>query len=107
MIIRDSKGRVTFGRWELPFQALIVLSLVAFAVDTPPDLSDQWRKGLQTFEVSCVAKTDAALAVVLLRLIIPIAFAGDVLRGDSLRRSSEQLCENFGRNCKIQILAFS
>jgi voltage-gated potassium channel len=54
MIIRDSKGRVTFGRWELPFQVLIVLSLVAFAVDTVPDLPDQWRKGLRAFEVSCI-----------------------------------------------------
>lgn len=54
MIARDDKGRVLFGELEYLFQALIVLSLMAFAVETLPDLSPEWRLGLHRFEVATV-----------------------------------------------------
>ena len=55
MINRDEKGRVSFGRWEYLIQMLIVLSMVSFAVETLPDLSDQWLKWLRAFEVISVS----------------------------------------------------
>lgn len=55
VITRDKKGRVSFGRWEYLVQALIVLSLVSFAVETLPDLSQQWRRFLRVFEIFSVS----------------------------------------------------
>ena len=55
MINRDEKGCVSFGRWEYLIQMLIVLSMVSFAVETLPDLSDQWLKWLRAFEVISVS----------------------------------------------------
>jgi hypothetical protein len=46
MVRRDSKGRVTFGRWEWVIQMLIVLSLIAFAVETIPNLEEPWGSAL-------------------------------------------------------------
>jgi voltage-gated potassium channel len=54
MISRDEKGRVLFGKVEYIFQTLIVLSLIAFAVETLPDLSPEWRLGLKYFETFTV-----------------------------------------------------
>ena len=54
MITRDSKGHVTFGRWDIAIQVLIVFSLVSFGIETIPDLSSQWRKGLRIAEIACV-----------------------------------------------------
>lgn len=55
MIQRDDRGRVLFGGFEYLFQTLIVLSLVAFAMETLPELSPRWRMGLHRFEVFTVA----------------------------------------------------
>ena len=55
MIKRDNKGRVSFGRWEYPIQLLIVLSLISFAVETLPNLSQEWRGRLRAFEVFSVS----------------------------------------------------
>jgi voltage-gated potassium channel len=55
MITRDTKGRVSFGAWDYLIQALIVLSLVDFAFETLPDLSDAWRGRLRAFEVFSIS----------------------------------------------------
>lgn len=55
MIQRDSDGRVTFGRGEYAIQLLIILSLIAFAFETLPDLSPSIRRALRAFEVVSVA----------------------------------------------------
>jgi voltage-gated potassium channel len=55
MITRDTSGRVSFGRWEWLIQALIIASLVAFAIETLPGLSDEWRSSLRIFEFVTVA----------------------------------------------------
>lgn len=44
-----------FGRFEYVFQLLIVLSLVSFAIETLPDLSDNTRFYLHFFEAFSVA----------------------------------------------------
>jgi voltage-gated potassium channel len=54
VIQRDAKGRVLFGPLEYLFQTLIVLSLVAFAFETLPDLPQAWVNGLQIFETVTV-----------------------------------------------------
>lgn len=54
MIQRDDKGRVLFGPLEYVFQTLIVLSLIAFAVETLPDLSPAWVTALHAFETVTV-----------------------------------------------------
>lgn len=41
--------------FDLAIQGLIVLSLVAFSVETIPDLPDHWRRALGAFEVFTVA----------------------------------------------------
>lgn len=51
---RDDKGRVLFGRFEYVFQALIVLSLISFAIETLPDLSSPTRDALHRFEIFTV-----------------------------------------------------
>ena len=48
----ESRSGRIFG---LTIQALIVLSLVAFSVETIPDISDEWRRALGIFEVVTVA----------------------------------------------------
>ncbi|MDA7921298.1 ion transporter [Verrucomicrobiales bacterium] len=55
MIQRDDKGRASFGRWDYLIQALIVLSLIAFAIETLPTLSERWRRHLRLFEVITVS----------------------------------------------------
>ncbi|NNC90045.1 MAG: ion transporter [Akkermansiaceae bacterium] len=55
MIVRDQRGKVSFGRWDYPIQVLIVLTLIAFAVETLPGLSPGWQKGLQAFEIASVS----------------------------------------------------
>ena len=54
MIQRDENGRVSFGRWDLVIQALIILSLVSFALETLPDLSQKQRDYLSAFETGTV-----------------------------------------------------
>lgn len=54
MIERDEKGRVGFGRWEYLIQCLIILSMVSFAVETLPSLSEGWRKWLRISEIVTV-----------------------------------------------------
>ena len=54
MLNRDDHGRVTFGRFDYLIQALIILSLISFALETLPDLSPQHKDWLRAFEVSTV-----------------------------------------------------
>lgn len=54
MIERDDKGRVGFGKWDFAVQGLIVLSLVAFAIETLPNLNPTWRPWLRAFEITTV-----------------------------------------------------
>ena len=54
MVIRDERGRVSFGRWDFLIQALIILSLISFSLETLPDLSDWWRSALRWVEVVTV-----------------------------------------------------
>lgn len=55
MITCDERGRVSFGRWEIVIQILIVLSLIEFAIETLPNLSPGLRQYLQIFEIVTVA----------------------------------------------------
>lgn len=55
MLKRDSKGRVFLGRWEYFIQALIVLSLVTLAIQTLPQLPEQWHIYFRGFEIFTVA----------------------------------------------------
>ena len=55
MISRDRNGFLSLGKWDYLIQALIVLSLVAFAVETLPGLSEPLRRFLRGFEVATVA----------------------------------------------------
>ena len=54
MIQHDEHGRVSFGRLDYVVQLLIVLSLVAFALETLPNLDASQRNALRAFEVFSV-----------------------------------------------------
>ena len=54
MIKRDDNGHITFGRFDYIIQALIVLSLISFALETLPNLSSQHRDLLRIFEVGTI-----------------------------------------------------
>ncbi len=45
------RGRI----FDLIIQALIVLSLIAFSIETLPDLPESTRRWLRVFEVACIA----------------------------------------------------
>lgn len=75
MIIRDEKGRVTFGRWEIAIQVLIILSLIDFAVETMPNLPDEWHQRLRYFEIFCVCVFSAEYLVRLFLSRPPTAYA--------------------------------
>jgi voltage-gated potassium channel len=51
VIERDSKGRAQLGPIEVGIQVLIVLSLLAFAIDTLPSLPDAERELLDALEL--------------------------------------------------------
>ncbi|MGA0845343.1 MAG: ion transporter [Luteolibacter sp.] len=53
-IDRDRIKKILFWRWELVIQALIVLSLVEFTIETLPDLSVELRGYLMVFEIITV-----------------------------------------------------
>lgn len=55
MIKYDSNGQVNFGKWEMFFQAVIVLSLIDFALETLPDLTANERFWIQVVEVFTVS----------------------------------------------------
>jgi voltage-gated potassium channel len=55
MIHRNENGTVSFGRLNYAIQVLIILSLVSFAVETLPGLSEAQRRYLNWFEVATVA----------------------------------------------------
>ena len=55
MITRDENGCVSFGRFDYLIQFLIVVSLVTFAVETLPDLSQRARDILYGIEVFTIA----------------------------------------------------
>ena len=55
MIQRDAKGQVYFGKWELFLQGVIFLSLLDFAFETLPDLSEtqtRWVRVVEIFTIS-------------------------------------------------------
>lgn len=54
MIVRDEKGRVSFGVGDYVIQILIVLSLIAFALESLSSLPVEWRRFLRGFEVFTV-----------------------------------------------------
>ena len=54
-ITRDPNGRINLGWLEYALQALIIASLIAFALETLPDLSDAQRRALHYFETATVA----------------------------------------------------
>ncbi|MDF3128196.1 ion transporter [Kiritimatiellaeota bacterium B1221] len=49
------QNRILFGRFEYVFQILIILSLVAFALETVPDLPPFWKQFLWKFEIFTVS----------------------------------------------------
>ncbi len=51
MFTRDEEGKVRLGWFEWIVQLFIVLSLVAFAIETLPDLTDRHRSWLRAFEI--------------------------------------------------------
>lgn len=67
MIKRDNKGSVTFGAGDYLIQILILLSLVAFALETLPSLSEEWRRWLRIFEIATVVVFTAEY---ILRLLV-------------------------------------
>ncbi|BCX47781.1 ion transport protein [Haloferula helveola] len=54
VIQHDDKGRVSFGSWDFLIQALIVLNLIAFAIETLPGIPQGWQPPLRIFEVGSV-----------------------------------------------------
>ena len=54
-ISRDERGHAHFGRAEMFIQALIVLSLISFALETVKSLPQGWRTALELFEGFCIA----------------------------------------------------
>jgi voltage-gated potassium channel len=54
-ITQDEQGRARFGWLEYVIQALIVISLFAFAAETLPNLSSGQRTALRIFEVASIA----------------------------------------------------
>jgi voltage-gated potassium channel len=54
-ISRDERGHAQFGRAEIFIQALIVLSLLSFALETVKTLPPAVRIGLEIFEGFCIA----------------------------------------------------
>jgi voltage-gated potassium channel len=54
MLQHDEHGRVSFGRLDYIVQLLIVLSLVAFALETLPNLDAFQRNALRAFEIFSV-----------------------------------------------------
>jgi voltage-gated potassium channel len=54
MIIRNEKGQVSFGIWDLVVQFLIIANLVSFAVETIPTLSESTSRVLYWFEMISV-----------------------------------------------------
>ncbi len=77
MIARDECGRVSFGRWDYLVQALIVLSLITFALETIPGLSQFHRKLLNYFEFFTVVifSIEYLLRVILCRPSKSYAFS--------------------------------
>src|SRR3712207_1476332 len=54
-ITRDERGHAHFGRVEIVIQALIVLSLLSFALETVKTLPQWLYDALEFFELFCVA----------------------------------------------------
>ena len=54
-ITRDDRGHAHFGRAEIFVQALIVLSLLSFALETVKSLPQGYRDALEFFELFCIA----------------------------------------------------
>ena len=55
MIYLNDKKQVSFGKIELFLQFLTVLSLLAFAIETLPDLDPNWIRFFNAFEIFTVA----------------------------------------------------
>jgi voltage-gated potassium channel len=54
MIQKREDGSISFGKLEFAIQLLIVLNLIAFAIETLPNISESTRAALRTFEVCSV-----------------------------------------------------
>ncbi len=54
MVLRDAKGSVHFGRWELAVKALIVINMIAFTIETMRNLPPLARQILWIIEVASV-----------------------------------------------------
>ncbi len=54
VIVRDAKGRVSFGPWDLVIQGLILVTLAAYAIETLPGLSEPITRALRLFELVTV-----------------------------------------------------
>ena len=54
MLKRNEDGSLSFGRWDYVVQLLIILSLISFALETLPNLSEFHRSILKTFELCTV-----------------------------------------------------
>jgi voltage-gated potassium channel len=55
MIVRDESGQVDLGWVEYLTQVLIVLSLIAYGIETEPDISKATRTFLKYFELFTIA----------------------------------------------------
>ncbi|RFC47971.1 MAG: voltage-gated potassium channel [Verrucomicrobia bacterium] len=79
-IERDEKGRPFFGPWEAAIQALILLNLAAFALETLPDLNARTIQILNGFEIfsALVFVSEYALRIFWSRprLSYPLSFFG-------------------------------
>ncbi len=54
IVLRDTRGSVSFGKWELAIKVLIVVNMIAFAIETTRNLSDMSRQILWAIEVVSV-----------------------------------------------------
>jgi len=90
MIQRDAKGQVYLGKWELLFQAVIVISLLDFAFETLPDLSVAQQLIVRSIEVFTIS-------VFTLEYLFRVAFS---------RQRSKYIFGFFGIIDLISILPF-
>lgn len=54
MIKRDQKGMLMLGKLDYLIQLLIILSLISFALETLPNLSEKWSARLRLFETTTI-----------------------------------------------------
>ena len=62
MITCDPKGRVQLGPIDFVIQAIIVLSLLAFALETLPRLTSEQRQQLRLFEIASFSSSWSSIS---------------------------------------------